>query len=93
MRVVGYIEHPVLKISIFQMHNKFAVKFETALLEQTYKVRTGEAINTIEDVRRLVDAKFIEAVVIELQRMQAIQKTALERFLPKSEDDEFEDII
>jgi hypothetical protein len=37
MRIVGYIEHPVLKITVMQMNNRFVLKLEANMLEQTYK--------------------------------------------------------
>ena len=58
MRIAGYIDHPRLKITIFQQENRYSLKLETALHEQTYKLRKGGAIETTEDVRRLVDQEF-----------------------------------
>lgn len=93
MRIIGYIDHPILKITIFQMENKFSVKLESGLLEQTYKFRTGEGINNLEDIRRLVDEEFLEAVLEEMGRMRDIQRHTLERSLPDGQEDEFEEII
>ena len=62
MRITGYIEHPVFKITIFKMDNKFSVKFETPQFEQTYKFRIGEGIENEADIRKLVDGPFITAV-------------------------------
>lgn len=93
MRIIGYINHPILKITIFQMENKFSVKLESGLIEQTYKFRTGEGINSLEDIRRLVDEEFLEAVLEEMGRMRDIQRHALERSLPDGQEDEFEEII
>lgn len=93
MRIIGYINHPILKITIFQMENKFSVKLESGLIEQTYKFRTGEGINGLEDIRRLVDEEFLEAVMEEMGRMRSIQRHALERSLPDGQEDEFEEII
>jgi len=93
MRVVGYIEHPVLKITLFKMHNKYSVKFETDLLEQTFKFRTGDAIENLQDVRRLVDAAFIASVEADFERMRATQQAAFQRFLPEGEEGEFDEIV
>jgi len=93
MRVVGYIEHPVLKITLFQMHNKYSVKFETDLLEQTFKFRTGDAIENLQDVRALVDAEFISRVEADFERMRNTQQAAFQRFLSKEEGSEFDEII
>ena len=39
MRILGYIDHPVVKITVFKMDNKFSVKFESIHYEQTFKFR------------------------------------------------------
>ncbi|MCB0560777.1 MAG: hypothetical protein H6573_22420 [Lewinellaceae bacterium] len=93
MRIAGYIEHPVLKITIFQMENKLSVKLESGLFEQTYKFRTGEQINTVEDIRKLVDDTFIAAVLEEMGRMRSIRSAGLARFGPEEEEEEFEEIL
>lgn len=37
MRIVDQIDHPVMRISIFQMNQKYMLKFEWGPLEQVYK--------------------------------------------------------
>ncbi len=94
MRIAGYIDHPRLKITIFQQENRYSLKLETALHEQTYKLRKGGAIETTEDVRRLVDAEFLEQIEEEFKHMHRIQRNALSRLAPSdTEDDEFPTII
>ena len=94
MRIIGYIEHPILKITIFQMEGKFTVKLESGLFEQAYKFRAGAAISGAEDIRKLVDEGFIAAVLEEMNRMGRIRSQALERFSPPGgEEEEFEEII
>ena len=34
MRILGYLEHPTLKITVFKMDNRISVKFENSLYEQ-----------------------------------------------------------
>lgn len=92
MRIAGYIDHPVLKITIFQMENKLSVKLESGLFEQTYKFRTGGPVNTVEDIRRLVDDDFIAEALQEMGRMRSIRVRALERLAPGGEE-EFEEIM
>ncbi|MEM6380989.1 MAG: hypothetical protein AAF705_22645 [Bacteroidota bacterium] len=62
MRIVGEIKHPSWKITLFQMDTRFSVKFEQGQLEQIYKFRTGDFIQTVQDVRRLITPAFIEKV-------------------------------
>ncbi len=93
MRIIGYIEHPVLKITIFKMDNKISVKFESGLYEQTYKFRAGDSTNTLEDVQKLVDTAFCDEVLQMLNRMHTLKNQAMARAMPAAEAEEFEEII
>lgn len=93
MRIIGYIEHPSIKITVFNMDNKFSIKFETGMYEQTYKIRPMPSISGIEEIKKLVDAAFIEEVLQQFGVMNRINNAALERFLPVVDEDEFEEII
>jgi len=93
MRILGYIEHPSLKITVFQMDNKTSVKFETGLYEQTYKFRSMDALKNIENIKKLVEGEFVNNVLQEFQKMHQLKNDALVSFLPKEEEDEFDVII
>lgn len=93
MRIIGNIEHPTLKITVFKMDSKFSVKLENPFYEQTYKFRSSEALNSLEDVQKLVDSTFIEQVLQQLAAMHQTRQAALERFLPVEEEEDFEEII
>jgi hypothetical protein len=93
MRITGYIEHPIFKITIFKMDNKFSVKFETGLFEQTYKFRTGDGIEKEQDIRDLVDATFIEEVSQHFQAMNTTRTNSLAKKMQGDALDEFEVII
>lgn len=93
MRIIGHIEHPVLKITAFKMDNKLSVKFESGLFEQTYKFRKSNQLSTFKDIQSLVNQPFINEVLEELKVMNQIKSKALSRFIAKSEEDEFEEII
>jgi len=92
MRIAGYIEHPYLKITIFQMENKYAVKLEDATLEQTYKFRKGPGLESASDVRRIVNANFIKNVLEQMKEMRRLQMEALQGNEDEDED-EFDEII
>lgn len=93
MRIVGYIEHPNLKITVFKMDNKISIKFETGMYEQTYKFREMESLNNMEQIKELVNGAFVHNVLNEFQRMHQFKNNALSSFLPQEEEDEFEEII
>ncbi len=80
MRIIGTIPHPFMKISIFQLNMKFAVKFEAGLMEQTFKIRQSDAINTVEDIHRMVDEVFMEACLEQFKTMNTDLGECLKRF-------------
>ena len=94
MRIIGYIEHPRLKITLFKMNNKFSAKFEIGLYEQTYKFREGTKLTDLNDLKKILDPSFIAAVEKEFKRMQQMKHLAIERFLLSQDaDNEFDDIV
>lgn len=93
MRIIGHIEHPVLKITVFKMDNKLSVKFEDGLFEQTYKFRESNELTTLKDMQKLVDEPFISATLEELKNMSQIKNEAISRFISETQEDDFEDII
>lgn len=62
MRIIGTVEHPVYKITIFEMNSKVSVKFEDQTLEQTYKFRDGTGINSPEDIANLLSISFMKKI-------------------------------
>ena len=92
MRIVGEIPHSKLKITIFLHDSKYLVKFESGLYEQTYKFRTGNELQTVADIKSLIDEDFIQAVLQCLPQMHAQKMAAFSRWRENTED-EFEEII
>lgn len=93
MRIIGYIEHPQWKITVFKTDTRLSVKFEDGLLEQTYKFTQQEGVNDLGDIRQLVDEKFMQAVQRQFREMAHQHVKALARYLPLSQEDEFDTII
>lgn len=92
MRIEGYIEHSNMKITVFKMDNKYSVKFETPNYEQTYKLRTGNMINSLGDVKEWVDAEFISKVLSQFNNMHEITMEQNAK-RSKTDENEFEKII
>ena len=61
MRVVEEIAHPACKITIFQWNGKYLVKFETASMEQTYKINEQD-VTGLADVKKIISHDFITKV-------------------------------
>jgi hypothetical protein len=92
MRIIGSIDHPDWKITVFKMDDRLSVKLETGLNEQTYKFREGPQLETFEDVRKLVDATFLARAEAMFEQMEKNKNATLYRNFPPLED-EFETII
>ncbi len=76
MRIIGYLETPGMKTTVFKMENRLSVKFETGHYEQTYKFRSGEGIDTLDDVQRLVDEAFVQQVARLFREMHQARMRA-----------------
>lgn len=92
MRIVGYIEHPSLKITVFQMDNKWSIKFENGQYEQVYKFRSGEGVDKLQDAQELVNQDFIEQVQIFFTQLHQLKMKALAA-RNTIDEEEFEEII
>jgi hypothetical protein len=68
MRVVGEIPHPELKITIFHWNNRYLIKLEAGLFEQTYKIHEYD-VTSEEEVKKLVDDDFIRSALKRFNEM------------------------
>jgi hypothetical protein len=93
MRIIGEIPHAELKITVFKNDGRISVKVEAGLLEQHYKFRADDALQTFEDAQRLLDSAWLRSTEAAMRQMYAARQTALTRFLPTDIADEFDKII
>ncbi len=93
MRIIGNIEHPTLKISIFKMENRMSVKFENALYEQTFKLGDDERFASIPNIEKWVDSTLLDQVQQNFQHMHQTRMGALDRNFMVAEENIFEEII
>lgn len=93
MRVLGYIEHPQLKITVFKMDDRLSVKFENAGYEQTFKLGQDDRLPGLEAVRRWIDEPLLEAVQVQFQAMHRAKLAALSRAFPEPEEMPFDEIV
>lgn len=93
MRIIGYIEHPVLKITIFKTDTRLSVKFEKGFLEQTFKFRKVNGLEGITEIRQLIGGKFLENVEEQFRQMELLHEAAISKHFPPEPKDEFDDII
>jgi predicted nucleic-acid-binding Zn-ribbon protein len=72
MRIIAELPHPECKISIFNMNQKYIVKFEQGTLEQSYKLSeldlTGGGVN---EIFQIIDQAFIATVIERFKGMRS----------------------
>ncbi len=93
MRILGYLDHPILKITVFKTDTRLSIKFENNNFEQTYKFRPTEQTNSLKELQKLVDETFINQVMVNFQQMDQDFSAAIQRNFPEAEDDDFPEII
>ena len=78
MRVVGEIPHSDCKITIFSWNNRYLIKLEQGLLEQTFKVNEFD-ISGESELYRIVDQPFIQEAVQRFVEMSRSLREAMQR--------------
>lgn len=80
MRAIAELPHPDCKISIFTMNQKFIIKFEQGVLEQSYKLAETDIIGGVNGVFELLDEKFINDVIEQFKQMRKTFINAYDRY-------------
>ena len=93
MRIIGNIPHQTLKITVFKMENRLSVKLEDGLYEQTFKFRIDDRIQTLEDIKKIIDPLFIQKVEQDIALMHQLKTEAIQRNLPPINTEEFDLIL
>ena len=75
MRIIDSIQHPSMSISIFNMNDKYIVKFEAGPMEQSFKFQT-EQVKSVENLKKMINADFIETVRLRFNDMFLQMKNA-----------------
>jgi len=70
MRTVAELPHPDFKITLFNMNQKFIVKFEQGNLEQSYKISELDLTDGANSVFEMLDDEFFKAVNSQFQAMR-----------------------
>ena len=76
MRIVGEIPHPELKITIFHWNNRYLIKLEAGLFEQTYKIHEYDVASE-EEVKKLIDEQFLKSALERFNQMAESLHNAL----------------
>lgn len=82
MRTLGFIEHPVYKISVFMWSEKYIVKVEAGLFEISYKFREGD-FSSWEQLKELFDEALMNEIGNTFKKMSADMQSAAGRFVKR----------
>lgn len=78
MRFVEDIPHPHFRIGLYAWNNKYIIKIDAGLYEQTYKV--GELdVSDLDAVRAMLDDAFLSRVAGRFREMDADWQATGER--------------
>lgn len=78
MRIIGEIPHPLCKITLFAWNNRYLIKLERGLLEQTYKINQFD-LTSENDLISLTDSPFIQDALACFEAMERNLGGALHR--------------
>ena len=78
MRYIKDIPHQDLKIGVYRWNNKYIIKIELGLIEQTYKIEEYE-IQDIAELESCLDEAFLNSVLIKFSEMQRDFQETLHR--------------
>lgn len=91
MRIIGYLDHPGMVITVFRNDNKISVKFEKNLLEMSFKIREDLHLSELSDVRNLFDEMFLREIEGIFEKMAGSRDQGLLRYeKSKNIQDDFE---
>lgn len=80
MRILAELPHPQCKITLFNMNQKYIVKFEQGQLEQSFKLSeldlTGGGAN---EIFQMLDEEFIATVIERFKTMRSDFSAAYQR--------------
>jgi hypothetical protein len=77
MRVVGEISHPDCKITIFHWNNRYLLKLEAGLMEQTFKVSEYD-IASEDDLKKILNEEFIGRALERFQEMHIALRASMD---------------
>ncbi|WP_019986341.1 hypothetical protein [Rudanella lutea] len=78
MRYLNDIPHPHFRIGLYAWNNKYILKIEVGLLEQTYKISETDVLDP-EQLPNLVDEAFLETVARRFAEMDTDWRATAER--------------
>jgi hypothetical protein len=93
MRILGYVDHPRWKITVFKTDTRLSIKVENGQLEQTYKFRPTTHCNGLPDIQRILDEPFLAQIGQRFVTMEQDLANTFKRHIPDEEEEDFPEII
>jgi hypothetical protein len=78
MRVVGEIPHAKCKVTIFSWNNRYLIKLELGMFEQTFKIDQYDVASE-QELFKMIDESFIEEGLKRFDNMGQSLQQALSR--------------
>lgn len=78
MRIIGEIQHPQCKVTLYHWNNRYLIKLEKHGLEQTFKVDQFELASD-KDLQLIVDEMFIQKALLRFDDMERSMAEALQK--------------
>lgn len=78
MRIVGEIPHPFIKITIFNWNNRYLIKMEDSVIEQTFKVSQFD-ITSENDLYKILDHEFLSRAENRFKEMADSLSSSMNR--------------
>jgi hypothetical protein len=80
MRIVGEIPHPECKVTIFSWNNRYLIKLELGMFEQTFKINQFDVTDE-KELFEIIDDSFIQEGIKRFDTMQKGLEEAISRSL------------
>ena len=93
MRVLGNIEHPRMKITVFKMDSKLSIKFENPHSEISFKLKDNPMVNDFDSAKAWIDQSFLKEAEDQLSLMHTMALNAFKRRGAAATADDFDEII
>lgn len=77
MRVVRELSVDNIRITVFSWNNKYLIKYEQGMVEQTYKISELDILEE-RDLNSFFDKKFLDEIKIKFEEMHKLLRNQLE---------------
>jgi len=80
MRVIAELPHPVCKISLYKMGQKYIIKFEQGQLEQSFKISELDLSGGgVDEIFQFLDEEFMNSIAERFKNMRSDFSAAYQR--------------